>query len=295
MKKGQYSFKLYHYRYRKICVPLGKQVSQRLTKLMCLLCLIISVVISWPIPVLYGHSSVNTTNPNITGVQCYTEDKFKKTKYQAHFNQVLIMIVLCNFCVLVVLYSLIGRKIMKQAIFKSSTTAAATSSYVMSRNTETTTSETTGEEKRSELREEEKKSNFKNKNGKTGFDQTNGNIKIEPAASSKDSSATVCTKQEYSKAQMKERGNSKFNRVQKTTLMLFLVTAFFFISYFPHLVLKIVAFVKKDFVLNMSFPGKVLYNTFVWCFFINNMVNGFIYGFGDVRFRTEVKRMYHLK
>jgi hypothetical protein len=46
-----------------------------------------------PIPVLYGHSSVNTTNPNITGVQCYTEDKFKKTKYQAHFNQVRIMIV----------------------------------------------------------------------------------------------------------------------------------------------------------------------------------------------------------
>jgi uncharacterized protein YqjF (DUF2071 family) len=42
---------------------------------------------------------------------------------------------------------------MKQAIFKSSTTAAATSSYVMSRNTETTTYETTGEEKRSELRE----------------------------------------------------------------------------------------------------------------------------------------------
>jgi hypothetical protein len=39
--------------------------------------------------------------------------------------------------------------------------------------------------------------------------------------------------------------------------MLFLVTAFFFISYFPHLVLKIVAFVKKDWVLNMSFPGTV--------------------------------------
>ena len=293
MKKGKYPFKLYHYRYRKICVPLGMQISQRLTKLMCVLCLIIAVVISWPIPVLYGHSSVNTTNPNITGVQCYTEDDFKKTKYQAYFNQVLIMIVLCNFFVLVVLYSLIGKKIMKQAVFKSSTAAAATSSYVKSRSSEITTDKTTGDEKMSEWREEEMKSNFKNENGKTGFYQTNGNIKIEPAASSKDSSATVCTKQEYPKVQMKER--DKFNRVKKTTFMLFLVTAFFFISYFPHLILKIVAFTTKDFVLNLSFPGKVLYNTFVWCFFINNMVNCFIYGFGDVRFRTEVKRIYHLK
>jgi hypothetical protein len=32
---------------------------------------------------------VNTTNPNITGIRCFTEDKFKKTKYQAYFNAVL--------------------------------------------------------------------------------------------------------------------------------------------------------------------------------------------------------------
>ena len=105
---------------------------------------------------------------------------------------------------------------MKQAAFKSSTTAAATSSHVKSRNSEITTDRTTGDEKRSELREEDKKSNFKNEKGKTGFDQTNGNIKIEPVASSKDSSATVCTKQEYSKVQMKER--DKLNESKKQRL-----------------------------------------------------------------------------
>jgi hypothetical protein len=58
-------------------------------------------------PVLYGHSSVNTTNPNITGIRCFTEDKFKKTKYQAYFNAVLILVVFGVFGLLVVLYSLI--------------------------------------------------------------------------------------------------------------------------------------------------------------------------------------------
>ena len=105
------SLLIYRYRYRKICVPLGKQISQGMAKLLCLMFLIISLVLSRPAPVLYGHNSVTTTNPNITGVRCFTEDKFKETKYQAYFNAALILVALGFFGLLVVLYSLIGRTI----------------------------------------------------------------------------------------------------------------------------------------------------------------------------------------
>jgi len=261
-----------------------------MAKLLCMMCLVISLILSWPAPVLYGHSSVNTTNPNITGVRCFTEDKFKETKYQAYFNAVLILVVFGVFGLLVVLYSLIGRTIKKHVSFKSSPTAEM-SSDVKSKNTDTT--DASLEEKSSEFREE-KKSKILEENGKTGFDQINANKKTEPAASSTDCTPTGINKNKYLKAQPKQDDSAKFNRVKRTTFMLFLITAFFFISYCPHLILKIIAFVKQDFILNMSFTGKVFYNTFVWCFFINNMVNCFIYGFCDIRFRTEVKNMYNI-
>jgi hypothetical protein len=233
---------------------------------------------------------VNTTNPNITGIRCFTEDKFKKTKYQAYFNAVLILVVFGVFGLLVVLYSLIGRTIKKHVSFKSSP-AAEMSSDVKSKNTDTT--DESLEEKSSEVREE-KKSKFREENEKTGFDQINANKKTEPAAPSTDCTPTVINKNKCLKAQTKQDDRAKFNRVKRTTFMLFLITAFFFISYCPHLILQIITFVKKDFVLNMSFTSKVLYNIFVWCFFINNMVNCFIYGFCDIRFRTEVKNMYNI-
>ena len=260
-----------------------------MAKSLCMVCLSISLVLSWPAAVLYGHSSVNTTNLNITGVRCFTEDKFKQTNYQAYFNIVLILVVLGLFGLLVVLYSLIGRTIKKHVSFKSS--SAARMSDVKSKNVDTT--DESRKEKISELREE-KKTKIREKNGKTGFDQINANIKTESAASSTEFTATVSNEIKYLKAQPKQDDSAKFNRAKRTTFILFLITAFFFISYCPHLILRIITFAKKDFVLNMSFTGKVFYNTFVWCFFINNMVNCFIYGFCDTRFRTEVKNMYNI-
>ncbi|CAC5369289.1 CCKAR [Mytilus coruscus] len=114
-------------RYRKICVPLGKQISRQKAKILIVVCIGISLVLSWPAPVLYGHSSVNTTNPNITGIRCYTDDKFKNTKYQSYFNAVLIMLVFGFLAVLVVIYCRIGRVVSKHNTFKSSVPKATSS------------------------------------------------------------------------------------------------------------------------------------------------------------------------
>ncbi|XP_052092304.1 growth hormone secretagogue receptor type 1-like [Mytilus californianus] len=268
-------------RYRKICVPLGKQISRRIAKILILVCLGISMVLSWPAPALYGHSSINTTNPNITGVRCFTEDKFKNTKFQAYFNAVLILVVFGVFGILLVMYSLIGRVISKHTTFKSSVPGGTSSDTSKSKITVST-----------DASSEDKPSGFKGenmlKNIKTVCSKEKVIIDI-PMAST-DSSSSAGTKH---KLKAKKHEKSKFDRAKRTTFMFFLITAFFFISYFPHLTLKILAFVKTGFVSNMSFSGKILYNTFVWCFFINNMSNCFVYGFCDTRFRTEVKKIYN--
>ncbi|XP_063422829.1 growth hormone secretagogue receptor type 1-like [Mytilus trossulus] len=270
-------------RYRKICVPLGRQISRRIAKVLILVCLGTSMVLSWPAPVLYGHSSINTTNPNITGVRCFTEDQFKTTKFQAYFNAVLILVVFGVFGILLVMYSLIGRVISKHTTFKSSVPGATSSD---SSKTKITVSTDASSEDKPVFKGENITKNIKIANFKE-------KVMIELPMASTDSSSSVGTNHTHVKAKTKKHEKTKFDRAKRTTFMFFLITAFFFISYFPHLTLKILAFVKTGFVSNMSFSGKVLYNTFVWCFFINNMSNCFVYGFCDTRFRTEVKKIYN--
>lgn len=88
------------------------------------------------------------------------------------------------------------------------------------------------------------------------------------------------------------KAGKKLDAASRTTLIFLLIAVLLCVSYIPHLVLKIVTFLNKDFVPNMSFTGKVLYNTFIWCFFINNVANPFVYGFCDHQFLNNAKKMY---
>lgn len=71
-------------RYRKICVPHGKQMSVAIAKALCGIVMAVSILITWPTAVFDGHSTAETRVKNVTGVQCFTEDKFKNTKHQAY-------------------------------------------------------------------------------------------------------------------------------------------------------------------------------------------------------------------
>ncbi|XP_071156966.1 cholecystokinin receptor type A-like isoform X1 [Mytilus edulis] len=267
-------------RYRKICVPLGKQISKRIAKVLILVCLGTSMVLSWPAPVLYGHSSINTTNPNITGVRCFTEDQFKNTQLQAYFNAILILLVCVVFGILLVLYSLIGMVISKHTTFKGSVPGATSSDSSKHKITVSTDASS------------EDKPVFKGENVTKNIN--GANLKENELIDLPQASLSV-TGTNYIPGILDTKKNekSKFDRAKRTAFMFFLITSFFFISYFPHLTLQILAFVKTGFVSNMSFSEKVLYNTFLWCFFINNMSNCFVYGFCDTRFRTEVKKIYN--
>jgi hypothetical protein len=86
-----------------------------MAKVLCLIVIFVAVLISWPAPVLYGIATVNTSDPNITGTRCYTEDKELYDTYQGFFNGILILIVMICFFVLVVLYTLTWRAIVKQS------------------------------------------------------------------------------------------------------------------------------------------------------------------------------------
>lgn len=216
---------------------------------------------SWPAPILYGIAEVQTSDPNITGSRCYTENEENYPKYQLFFNFWLIFILGTSFCVLVVLYTLIWRVIMRRSRMKY---------------------------------------------GQNGTSSVNISI-IELPLGRNDSEINILPERNEQTITEAENIVSCGNNIQrtrkglrdplyrrkKTTAMFFLLTSVFFISYFPHLCLKVVTFMNKDFLSNLTFEEKVVYNTFIWCFFINSMANCFIYGCFDARFRRELNRLYN--
>ncbi|XP_060553019.1 uncharacterized protein LOC132714232 [Ruditapes philippinarum] len=256
------------FRYRKICVPLGRQISRQMAKVLCLIVIFVAVLISWPAPVLYGIATVNTSDPNITGTRCYTEDKELYDTYQGFFNGLLILVVMICFFVLVVLYTLTWRAIVKQSRLNQP-----------------------------KINERPQRSLYKEE----GIPNDTINEFPDPDALSENTTNEDTTMKieifmiensnEVSNSE-KAKNKRKQERSRKTTVIFLVITAVFFISYFPHLALKLVTFTNKDFVSQLSYTGKVVYNTFIWCFFINNTINSFVYGFFDLRFRSEIISIY---
>lgn len=289
-------------RYRMICVPLGKQMSQTLAKVSCGIAMSIGFAISWPAPVLYGYSAEHTGIGNITGVRCWTEERFKKTKYQAYFNFLLMFIVFGSFAVLCVLYAMIGAKIFKHKTFKStvseskSVPLSTTSSSKDSSGTKESPMQST-EDAEEELEMDTSKAFNSSENGSsyklkfTSYDlpwKSPGKIfkiggKIKEYSVASDNTSGQKEKKKMSKED---------TRTRRITFIMFMITLVFFCSFMPHLSLKIVVFMKNDFLKTVSPAGLYLYNTFVWSFFVNNMANPIIYGFCDKIFVRELRSFY---
>lgn len=98
-------------RFRKICKPLGFQFSVRHTKILCISVLLFTLCLTWPVPVLYGDSTVHTGIDGITGTRCFTVDKFKDTNYQAEFNALLTIVFIVITLILAILYYCIVRDV----------------------------------------------------------------------------------------------------------------------------------------------------------------------------------------
>lgn len=274
------TFIFWFFRYRKVCVPLGKQISHGAAKYLCLISLGTAVLISWPAPILYGHSSVNTTNPNITGTRCFTDDRYKDTKYQAYFNYVLILVFVIMSILLVILYSLIAGAISRHNKFIKTFKVSTSNSYI-------TRKRITDSKKMADNHKDEIVLKCIILQHDTNSNDQNLVFTDSPSAS--------CSSDQpkHTKSRQKHRHNhAHFHLIKKTTFTMFLITVCFAVSYLPHLSLKIIAFVKPHFISDMNFSEKCLYNTVVWCFFLNNIANIFIYGCFDKHFSAELRNMY---
>lgn len=300
-------------RYKKICVPFGSQMSEKRALLACVISLCIALSLSWPAPVLYGYSTVSNETIsgyfdkkiNISGVQCFTEDRFAKTKFQAYYNIVLVAVVIIGTAILSVLYTLIGRRIHAQAKkfkscetnkiknddvtydeFDSAESRKTTSSVLSMKNIKSEIPNISSNNPKTEIINNSKldiSEETENKNGDRACPQMSS---VNENPSDGDINRTDCV------SNSKDSDNRRQKQSQRITLILFTITAVFVLSFIPHLSLKTVAFLRKDYLVDLPHSQLVAYNLFVWSFFINNIANPIIYGFCEPNFRKEFKKLY---
>ncbi|KAL3858401.1 hypothetical protein ACJMK2_012992 [Sinanodonta woodiana] len=274
-------------RYRKICVPHGRQMSERMSKYICVLDLIIGMLLSWPVAVMYGNRTFKINVDRIVGTECELNEDFAETKYPAYFNIFLMLLFFTALIILSILYALIGKHIFhrRKILFIANQINLPENDSV----TKTQTAQF--------LCSEPYKNDDKTK---TGLAETIRGYKSENLEISlgENGQGTKSYESKSNCCELKDKHTTannfakKQNKTVEITRVLFTITAVYFCSYLPHLALRTAALLNKNLLPNLSFVGMFAYQTFRWTFFINNMANPIIYGFYDRKFRREVGKLW---
>ena len=271
-------------RFRKVCKPLRWQISEKMAKVLCAVVLLLAAGMSWPALLLFGHSTVVTGYNNITGVRCSTDDRYVNTNYQTLFNVALIVLVAIAFVVHIVLYSIICRAIRNHNLHSLKIKEIKSLKRVTTPDDVVSTTEisivSTPDTSPPCIKKKDKRpgSTYRTASSK-GIIGASKSIRAENDG---ENGGGIHVKNQ----------EKKFRETKRMTIIFFSIITIFFISYIPHLTLKIIVYSQRGFLSSLPRAGLIMYNTFIWCFFINNVANPYVYFFLDIKFRAEVMTFY---
>lgn len=259
-------------RFRRVCTPLKVQMTSRHATIYIMFCVVLAVIFSWPNFFISGIRLVNLGN-NVTGYDCSLSDQFAKTKYPTLYGGTLFLVFIICMISLIVLYSLIGRQIVKHFQFKRrfsrSSTSKSTSSTPVSNDSRKLMSTNKAEQ------------------------EYNNEVFIDNKPKETQEMLTRKSHRKSSKHHSTKRQSVKEDATsKKLTKIALAISLAFILSYLPHLTISLLTALKGKFLLP---PGPVVSAVLpivTRSFAINNVVNPIIYGLMDKRFRDNCKLMF---
>ncbi|XP_046374218.2 cholecystokinin receptor type A-like [Haliotis rufescens] len=289
-------------RYKKICRPLQKQMDIRSAKLAIGACCTLGVVVGVPASVFYGPRTVTTDIASINGSDCSTPDIYVGTPYPLIYNGFNLTIFLTTTVSLSVLYSLIWCQIRKQRNYRKALQAKSVkcrhSSSCVATDTESVTQ---SRRKQAETAPYEDNASFGGEREPPSSlteRVTDGHIEYVSSQSAEETASQMSSKKEVpthdtAKSQRVHKtsppGLAKSEAaIKKTTLMLFLITLTFVLSFLPHLSLMAARAVNKEFFDKVDTPQFGAFYFFFKSYFINSAFNPIIYSFFNPLFRREL-------
>lgn len=80
--------------------------------------------------------------------------------------------------------------------------------------------------------------------------------------------------------------------LRRNTLIMRMVTIAFVVSFLPYLVIVTLRYSNSDIPTKLSKTEQIFYHVFLRTYFVNSMINPFIYGFMNEEFRAKIKELF---
>ncbi|XP_069118390.1 probable G-protein coupled receptor No18 [Argopecten irradians] len=253
-------------RYQRICKPHENAISTRTSKLICWLSVILSLITTWPSLVIYG-----TQDYPVLGVVlkvCLIENAYVTTAYPLAYFTFNCICTLINFVTLTVLYIFVGARVCARWKFRT-TSVRSFSSVSMDDDDDYPT-------ERHSLKKQSKRS-----------------VSKEPPPSPRAAikMAFIDLKSTFKRTKSTV-SDKRVLRIGKTTLMLFLVTLMYIVSFLPFLGIAIHRSINPMAFARQQKVNEMVYHVFLRSYLLNCAINPIIYSFCNDIFRKECVSLF---
>ena len=295
-------------RFRKICRPLKPQMTVAMAKkALVFVNAGVAFLSASPSLVLFGRNTIHTGVLNMTGTKCFISDKFIDTIWPTVFNIYLLCLAIASTICMSVCYIGVARRVsnvgkenlMKRKHFQNGCSKVCQTiasdmdadSEMMSgclsqdealqddgENSERFLKPGTGSEMRTSI-------------SSSSFNRTSATDSSFPGIGNeaKTKSRVSTTPSQWASKVIKRISSSKLNeKTIRITRMLVAVTIVFVVSYLPHLTLMLWDMFTETYD---TLPKDNVYQIIFYSFFLNNLINPFIYASMDLKFRNECKKL----
>ncbi|XP_061172972.1 neuropeptide receptor npr-1-like [Saccostrea echinata] len=251
-------------RYRHVCHPMRNQWSVSGAKRMIRFCVLLAIVVSIPVPLLFGLETVKVSK-NATKTICFLENELGM-EYVLPVVYILFLnfAFVCGLVVLLFTYISIGITTRRRAkVHMMMASLMLPKNHVRTSHTKCYCLKCFSCKKLSRVQHHSLKSIDHKR-----FYQT------------------------LSRQRTTVFGRSSSKDNKKATKVLFCVTVIFIVSYLPYVTLGLLLTLGHDLQNFLADPGIVMYRLSVRLLLINHVCNCFVYGIFDQRFKTACFQFY---
>ena len=260
-------------RFRKVCRLTKWQFSNKTTRILCVASFIIALLASWPVLFLYGIHHFEIPEYIVTAGDCSVSNKYEHSEYVKIFNGFLWIVFVAAFSIMMFLYIIIGREIFKQTRKMKRHTqrhrdvlGAQTHKFKTSSNGTKSNSGTVAS----------------GQNNDTEYDELDRALSMPVERQF----STV-----YDEAIDKKIAESQ-KKARRSAMIMFFISLAFMISYSPYLILRLWEAVSVHFISSMTDTERAIYKTFLRSYWLNCVINPFIYCACAPQFRKEGKNLW---
>lgn len=286
--------------------PINRRVSTRTARVIIVVALVIAAVASWPMIVFYGTHTIQL-NPGIVGKTCSISNYYVQQKT---FVEIFTITLLClHFAfdmAFIVIYSILGKKICYDSESNRRLSSSSATSYSINRIHRKGSDDSTDDDVfLTQIGPKSTSSANENNNLLNSSSSSSSSLQEVQKSKSLSLRLSLAKKSDSFRSSFRTHFRSKPSRssstfsgrqiftsrrnVSRTSLMLFIVTIAYMITYLPYCILVVVRTVDPGYYYRLGDIGKSIYQFFIRSYCLGSAINPLIYSFISSRFRKRCK------